>query len=170
MHSCSDRHQNLVYIWAKIITEVRNYPGTDKVEDRKINILVDKGKTKEITSAQVRTKLRAAAASVGKDTLGFLPEEIGCHLLRSGAAMAMKLAGVSEYTIMIIGRWKSMAFLEYIRKQVAEFSINISDRMIDHTNFYTTPDANPHSMPAPTVSKEIDGGVNDWGSFKAVRL
>ena len=60
-----------------------------------------------------------------------------------------------------------MAFLEYIRKQIAEFSINISDRMIAHANFYTTPDANPHSMPTPTVSKEIDGGVD---SFKAIRL
>ena len=114
MHSCSDRQQcefNPVYIWAKIITEVRNYPGTDRVEDRKINILVKNGKTTEMTSAQVRTKLRAVAASVGKDILGFPPDEIGCHSLRSGAAMAMKLAGVSEYTIMIIGRWKSMAFL-----------------------------------------------------------
>ena len=98
-------------------------------------MFVDKGNVREITSAHVRTQLRAAAASVGREKLGFHPDEIGCHFLRSGAAMAMKLAGVSEYTIMIIGRWKSMAFLEYIRKQVAEFSIDISDRLLDHAIF-----------------------------------
>ena len=124
----------------------------------------------EITSAHIRTKLRAAAASVGKERLGFHPDEIGCHSLCSGAAMAMKLAGVSEYTIMIIGRWKSMAFLEYLRKQVEEFSIDISDKLLDHANFFTTPDAHPPLLSAPSISKEIDGGVNDWGTFKAVRL
>ena len=174
MHRCySDSYQNEfnpVYIWAKIITEVRSYQGQDVVEDRKINTFVENGKRRDITSAHVRAKLRAAAASVGKETLGVDPDEIGCRSLRSGAAMAMKLAGVSEYTIRIIGRWKSMAFLEYIRKQVAEFSINISDRLLDHADFFTTPDANPRSMSPPIVSKEIDGGVNDWGTFKAVRL
>ena len=53
--------------------------------------------------------------------------------------MAMKLAGVSEYTIMIIGRSKSLAFLDYIRKQVAEFSFDVSDRMLEHGEFFTTP-------------------------------
>ena len=174
MHRCyNENHQsefNPVYIWAKIVTEVRSFHGQDDVEDRKINTFVVNGKRRDVTSAPVRAKLRAAAASVGKETLGFDPEEIGCHSLRSGAAMAMKLAGVSEYTIMIIGRWKSMAFLEYIRNQVAEFSINISDRLLDHADFFTTPDASPPSLSAPSVSKEIVGGVNDWSTFKAVRL
>ena len=108
MHRCyKDNNQNEfnpVYIWAKIITEVRSYQGQENVDDRKINMFVEKGKMREITSARIRTKLRAAAASVGKEKLGFHPDEIGCHSLRSGAAMAMKLAGVSEYTTMIIGR------------------------------------------------------------------
>ena len=63
-----------------------------------------------------------------------------------------------------------MAFLEYIRKQVAEFYIDISDRLLDHAIFFTTPDANTPSMSAPRVHKEIDCGVNDWDTCKAVRL
>ena len=82
----------------------------------------------------------------------------------------MKLAGVSEYTIMIIGRWKSMAFLDYIRKQVAQFSIDISDRMLAHADFFTTPDVEHDAHPPPTVHENIDGGVIDWGVFKPIRL
>ena len=72
--------------------------------------------------------------------MGFTADEIGCHSLRAAASMAMLLAGVSEIKIMILDRWKSLAFLDYIRKQVAEFSINISGRMMTAASFYTTPD------------------------------
>ena len=77
MHRCySANYQNEfnpVYIWAKIITEVRSYQGQDVVENRKINTFVENGKKRDITSAHVRAKLRAAAASVGKETLGIRP-------------------------------------------------------------------------------------------------
>jgi len=44
--------------------------------------------------------------------------------------MAMYLAGVPVFTIMLLGRWSSNAFLRYIRKQVKEFSRGISAKMI----------------------------------------
>ena len=72
--------------------------------------------------------------------------------------MAMKLAGVSEYTIMIIGRWKSLAFLDYIRKQVAEFSFNVSHRMLQHGEFFTTPNfVHNHDTQKSVTSKFIRG-------------
>ena len=173
MHSCKHYAQkdfDPVYVWATIITRVRAYPGKDLREDRKINSVYVKGKVKEITSFHVRTKLRAAVAAIGESALGFKATDIGCHSLRSGAAMAMKLAGVSEYTIMIIGRWKSMAFLDYIRKQVAQFSIDISDRMLAHADFFTTPDVELSDHTPPKVHENINGGVIDWGVFKPIRL
>jgi hypothetical protein len=53
--------------------------------------------------------------------------------------MAMFLAGVPVFTIMLLGRWSSDAFLRYIRKQVKEFSAGISQKMILHEDFFTIP-------------------------------
>ncbi len=80
-----------------------------------------------------------AAASLGPDELGFTPNEIGLHSARSGAAMAMYLSGVPVFTIMLLGRWSSDAFLRYIRKQVREFSTGISSKMILNEKFYSVP-------------------------------
>ena len=77
-----------------------------------------KGNRFTITSAVIRTKWRAAVQILGKGRLGFGPMEMGAHPLRSGAAMEMYLAGVSPLTTMIIGRWRSDAFLLYIQKHV----------------------------------------------------
>jgi hypothetical protein len=55
--------------------------------------------------------------------------------------MAMYLAGVPVYTIMLIGRWSSDAFLRYIRRQVQEFSAGVSRRMILTNDFFTFPES-----------------------------
>jgi hypothetical protein len=44
--------------------------------------------------------------------------------------MAMYLASVPVYTIMLIGRWSSDAFLCYIRKQVKLFSKHVAKQML----------------------------------------
>ncbi len=49
--------------------------------------------------------------------------------------MAMYLGKCPVYTVMLIGRWSSDAFLRYIQKQVMEFSHNVSKKML---KFQTT--------------------------------
>ena len=44
--------------------------------------------------------------------------------------MAMYLGECPVYKITMIGRWSSDAFLRYTRKQVEQFSQNVSCRMI----------------------------------------
>jgi hypothetical protein len=44
--------------------------------------------------------------------------------------MAMYLGECLVYTIMLISKWSSGAFLWYIKQQVMEFSHNISKRML----------------------------------------
>jgi hypothetical protein len=51
--------------------------------------------------------------------------------------MAMYLGGVPVFTIMLLGRWSSDAFLRYICKQVKEFSKGVSNKMITNENFFT---------------------------------
>eukprot|EP00978_Attheya_sp_CCMP212_P028823 scaffold100578_cov46-Attheya_sp.AAC.1 len=69
--------------------------------------------------------------------------DIGTHSIRSAAAMAMYLAGVPVFTIMLIGRWSSDAFLRYVRRQVQEFSSGVSRKMILAPDYFTIPDAGP---------------------------
>ena len=83
--------------------------------------------------------LRKAVNEIGEDSLGFKKEEIGTHSIRSGGAMAMYLAQIQVFTIKLIGRWKWDAFLRYIRKQVQQFSENISDKMVEQENFKHIP-------------------------------
>ena len=73
------------------------------------------GKVVDINSAQVRARLRAVVSLIGEASLGFPAVETGLHSIRSGAAIAMFLSGVSTIIIQRVGRWKSDAFLEYIR-------------------------------------------------------
>ena len=95
-------------------------PRSDTSDDTTINTFVtDNDRLAKVSSDDVRRALRAAATVLGEETLGFKPNEIGTHSIRSGAAMAMHLAEVRVYTIMIFGRWSSDAFLRYIGKQVA---------------------------------------------------
>jgi hypothetical protein len=68
--------------------------------------------------------------------LGIHPDEIGLHTPRSSSAMAMYLNGVPVYTIMLLGRWSSDAFLRYIRKQVEEFGQDVARNMIQNPRFH----------------------------------
>ena len=76
--------------------------------------------------------LRAAAEALGENKFGFKNSEIGTHSIRSGVAMTMFLGEIPVYTIMMIGRWSSDAFLKYIRKQVEQFSHNVAQRMMEN--------------------------------------
>ena len=73
--------------------------------------------------------------TIGETKLGIRRSEIGTRSICSGAVMAMYLAGVPVFSIMLIGRWSSTAFLKYIQKQVQEFSQGISSEMIEVQSF-----------------------------------
>jgi hypothetical protein len=51
-------------------------------------------------------------------TKGYTLTRISSHSLRAGGAMAMKLSGVSDSTIMRVGRWTSLTYLTYIHMQI----------------------------------------------------
>ena len=68
--------------------------------------------------------------------------KLGRIRLDQGGAMAMYLARpqITTYTIQLIGRWRSDAFLQYIRKQVKQFSACISEAMVVNENFSHIPE------------------------------
>ena len=53
--------------------------------------------------------------------------------------MAMYLTQTPVYTIMLIGRWSSDAFLRYIRTQVQDFARGVSRNMVQSEDFFTVP-------------------------------
>jgi hypothetical protein len=86
------------------------------------------------------TALCNAVEAYGQIKLGIRKEEIGTHSLRWGAAMAMYLGECPVYVIMMIVQWSSNAFLRYIRKQVEQFSRNVSSKMLHYQFHQHVPD------------------------------
>ena len=119
--------------WAGLVKRIRNYPGATK--DTPVSAVLGENKIEHITSVEMVAALRYAVVSIGEDVLGFKKEQVGTHSIRPGAAMAIYLGECPVYTITLIGRWSSDAFLRYIRKQVEQFSHNVSRGMI-HFQFH----------------------------------
>ena len=56
---------------------------------------------------------------------------VDTHLLRSGGACALSIAGYLDRDIMKMSRWSpnSKAFMEYIHQQLLSFSVGMADAM-----------------------------------------
>ena len=124
---------------ATIIRRILSLPGTNCTTP--INTYLSGTCLFGLTATTALNRLRCHASKLGSSHLGFLPVDIGLHSIRTSAAMAMVLSGIPVYMIMLIGRWKSDAFLTYIRKQVAEFSSTASSKMITIKTLFQPPDA-----------------------------
>jgi hypothetical protein len=60
---------------------------------------------------------------------------IGTHSLRASGAMALKLQGVSNSTIMKISRWTGLTFLTYIHAQIGALNAGLSQQMATRIHF-----------------------------------
>ena len=140
MHRTQDPTLCPVRSWAAICSRIHEYPDATLSTPVNTYIHPDTQKLLRVTSKQVLTSIRAVVTCIGKDTLGYSATDVGTHSLRSAAAMAMYLTGVPDFTIMLIGRWSSDAFLRYIRRQVQEFSSGVSSRMLLTAAYFTIPD------------------------------
>jgi len=144
-----------VRAWAAIITSLLQLPKcSDTVT---VNTMFSQsrrptpdnpGVFQSLTGIQRTALIRRAVTHLGFARLGVHPSECGTHSIRSGAAMAMHLSNVPAYTIMLIGRWSSDAFLVYLRPQVLQFTRQVSSRMIEHSDFFSMPD---HTKSAPST-------------------
>ena len=113
---------------AAIVRRIRNYK--DINDDTPISTVYLRGRRSNVTSKQMTNALQDAIRVIGEDVLNIKTSDVGTHSIRSGAAMAMFIGGCPVFMIMLIGRWSSDAFMKYIRKQIEEFSHNVSQKMI----------------------------------------
>jgi hypothetical protein len=113
---------------AKLVQRIRGYPRSN--DNTTINTVLVGPRVRHVTLKQVAYALKDSVISIGEDVLNIKAEEVGTHSISSAAAMAMFLGGLPVYLIMLMGRWSSDAFLRYIRKQVKQFSHDVSSKMI----------------------------------------
>jgi hypothetical protein len=117
--------------WARIIKRIRSYPNKDSdLPSPSVNTLYVEDKKFLLTGENFLLRLRMIVGKIGNTILGFGPEEVGNHLIRSSSAMSMFLVGTPVYAIMLQGCWKSDAIMQYIRKEVLQSSTGISSRIL----------------------------------------
>ena len=134
MFSTEDKILNPVTAWATVIKRVRSYP--DSTMNTKVCEFHNEKGPAPIKADQVRIWLRAITEIIGEAKLGFTKDDVGLHSIRSGAAMAMFMSGISPIIIQRVGRWSSDAFLEYIRDQIESFTLGVSQKMIEVDQFH----------------------------------
>ena len=88
-----------------------------------------------VTPKDMITEVRRCVKVLGLDKAGIDPDLVGVHSLRAGGAMALKLAGESDATIMKMGRWSGLTFTMYIHNQIAHLAHGMSDRMAEDLPF-----------------------------------
>jgi hypothetical protein len=112
-----------------------------------------------LTGDQVCACLPLAAGRIGANWLGFNQDEISTHSIRLGSAMAMYLADVPAFTIMLISCWSSNAFHYYICCQAQEFSAGISSKILLTDKCFAVSRITPED---PPVSSNINT-LSGWG-------
>ena len=99
----------------------------------------EEGAKRMITPAMITSLMRRAITFLGVDKTGLLPHQVGTHSVRCGVAMSRILSGCPAWQVMLMGRWRSMAFLEYVREQVQSLRKDASQAMIGNKEFYQLP-------------------------------
>lgn len=126
-----------VNLWAKVIKRLMTYPNYNPKWP--VYTYHDGKKFSNLASGEFLNDIRAVVDAIGPTVLGFTSTDVGTHSNRAGGAMMMYLAKTPPYTIMMIGRWSSNAFLRYIEKQVLEFSRGVSTKMLLCNTFFNIP-------------------------------
>ena len=128
-----------VTMWATTIHRIASYP--DSSVDTTVDAFRVNGRTFAITGEVMRTYLRRTVESFGEDRLGIKMGDVGTHSIRASFAMMLMLNNLADSLIMKKGRWKSDAFLVYIRAQINKFGYNTSKQMVGQASneFYVIP-------------------------------
>ena len=158
MFRSKDNLLNPVLAWATTVSRIlKTIP--DASQDTKVCAFKSGSNIINIDGDIVRSKLRSIVHIIGEEKLGFSQHDIGMASIRSGGAMAMFLSGVNEIVIKRVGRWKSDAFLEYIREQVDSFTLGVSQKMLQFENFHHLNDKESDKFDTEEENKNGDGPI-----------
>ena len=125
--------------WAHSIRRLQSYPNYSEMWPVFYFFDSTTSKASYITSKEIFADIQTAVDAIGPQVLGFTSKDVGTHSNRAAFAMMMYLSGRPVYTIMLLGRWLSDAFFRYIEKQIKEFSLGASSKMLQYNTFYNLP-------------------------------
>ena len=163
--------------WARVIQRVRSQIRTSEDDSIPVCVYREGQSAKEIRSSQVLQLIRESCEfHDGENRYGIKASELGTRSIRSGAAMALAIQGdTSDKKIMMLGRWKSTAFLNYIRPQVLEWAGDTAQQMAKTKSFLdvgndqgnareTKPPRLPNMLhgeeiPPFTISQPLQNGI-----------
>jgi hypothetical protein len=139
-------------MWLRVIQRILRSPDTG--ESTPVNFFHDTTalvtrRAKYLTQKNMNHLLRLTCKLRPDMYFGYRAVDIGTHSIRSGAAMALFMADEQPHKIMILGRWLSDAFMDYIRPQVQEWTSGMSTQMLRHDDFHIA----PHSTGASTTNR-----------------
>jgi hypothetical protein len=150
-----------VTAWARTVKRILAYPKTSPTNT--VNTFYDHTRKSLVrfSAAQIRAHIKLAVATIGPKLLGVQISKVGTHSLRTSCAMLLYLAKVRTETIKLIGRWKSDAFLLYIRRQVQEFAEGISEGMMSMPElFHNIPEAPSSNNTLHTTESNIQNNTH----------
>ena len=133
-HQCSNKATSPVKALARLVHHKLSNGGNNDT------LLCDfwdtnKHTWQSIQAQDIITMTRKAVKSLNLHQQGIDPDLVGAHSLRAGGAMALKMHGHSDTTIMKMGRWSSLTFLMYIHTQIAHIGKDISKDMSEELPF-----------------------------------
>ena len=161
---------------AELVHRINGYGSKTRTRRKDLGIDAftkdDADEPTRISSKTILERLRLATTIVGERRLGIKADKIGTHSIRSGAAMAMYLAGVPCETIQLIGRWRSRTFMRYLRIQVPDTTLGVASRMTSRHTFYTIePDGrNPENGGNQVDTQQRDAPPNDTHERSFARI
>jgi hypothetical protein len=88
-----------------------------------------------VVASNVTSLIHLTARDTHLIAQGYVIRRIGTHSLRASGDMALKLNGVSDSTIMKVGRWTGLTFLTYIHSQIGALHTGLSQRMSTRIHF-----------------------------------
>ncbi len=107
-----------VETWSKLVHRVIRLPNANSSTSVNAYFNPSSQKVEYVTSKMVTKMLQHTVLFLGEANLGIKISEVGTHSIRSSFAMHMALNNAKDSVIQKKGRWKSLAFMEYIRNYV----------------------------------------------------
>jgi hypothetical protein len=92
-------------------------------------VIVNPTTQSTISDRDITTAVRWGATYDCLLARGYTLDRVSSHSLRAGGAMAMKLSGASDSTIMRIRRWTSLTYLTYIHSQIGALAKEVAWKM-----------------------------------------
>lgn len=88
-----------------------------------------------VLSGDITRLVKHGATATNLAAEGYDLKRVNTHSLRASGAMALKLQGVADSTIMKIGRWTGLTFPTYIHAQIGALNIGLAEQMAAHVRF-----------------------------------